>query len=61
MITKKQAIELFGGKQILLAKALGKSNSAISQWPDILAKDQSNIVLGEATRRKIKIPKELLC
>lgn len=60
MIKKQQAIDLFGGKAVFLARSLGKTKSAISQWPETLSQDQTNMVIGEATRRKIKIPKELL-
>lgn len=33
-LTKQQAIELFGGKQKLVAEAIGVTPSAVSQWPD---------------------------
>ena len=60
MITKRDAVDLFGGKAKDLANVLGTSKSAISQWPEILSQDQTNIVIGEAVRRRIKIPENML-
>ena len=60
MITKKEAINLFGERSIDLAKALGKSKSAISLWPDVLDDDKTSIVIGNAVRRGIQIPNNLM-
>lgn len=61
MCMKKQdAINLFGGKAINLANAVGKGKSAISQWPEILDEDKKNIVIGVAVRKGISVPQELL-
>lgn len=57
---KQDAINLFGGKSINLANAVGKGKSAISQWPEILDEDKKNIVIGVAVRKGINVPKELL-
>jgi transcriptional regulator with XRE-family HTH domain len=51
-MTKKEAIQIFGKTQVDLAKALGKTKSAISQWPDKLTPDQVRMVLGEAYIQK---------
>jgi len=60
MMTKQQAVDIFGGKAVYLANALGKGKSAISQWPDILDQDKTNLVIGAATRKGIKLPKALI-
>jgi len=57
---KQDAIILFGGKAVLMAKALKKSKSAISQWPTELDDDQINMVIGAAYRMGLDIPKQLL-
>ena len=57
---KQDAINLFGGKSVDLAAAMNKTKQAISQWPEVLNRDQSNMVIGEATRRKIEIPLTML-
>lgn len=59
-ITKKDAIRIFGKKQIDMAEALGYSKSAISVWPELLTVKQTRMVLGAALLAKRKIPKELL-
>jgi len=57
---KQEAINLFGGKAVFLAKALGKGKSAISQWPDVLNDDMTNLVIGAAVRQGISVPKMLI-
>ncbi len=57
---KSEAIKIFGGKSIDLAKALGRHKSAISQWPENLTNDQVNMVIGAAVRSGIEIPKRFL-
>ena len=53
---KIEAINLFGGKATFLAKALGKTKSAISQWPEDLDENQINMVIGAAYRHGVYIP-----
>ena len=48
-ITKKQAVELFGSQKGV-ADAVGLTPSRISQWPDLLAQKQSDLVMGAALR-----------
>ena len=50
-LTKAQAVELFGGKQKLVAEALGITPSAVSQWPDgELDQATSDRIRGAALR-----------
>jgi len=56
-MTKKEAVKIFGKTQVDLAKALGKTKSAISQWDDVLTIDQVRIVIGEAVISGTEIPK----
>lgn len=58
-MTKKEAADLFGGKQVYLAEALGLTKGAISLWPDDLTAEQTDRVLGAALRLRRTIPKEL--
>ena len=46
---KQEAIELFGN-QSQLAKAIGCTRSAISQWPDELPQRTSDQVIGACLR-----------
>jgi UTP--glucose-1-phosphate uridylyltransferase len=58
---KKDAVKLFGNTLSDLGKALGgKGRSAISQWPEDLTEDQTNMVIGAAVRRGIPIPDSLI-
>ena len=47
--TKSQAIKVFG-TQAAVARALGVSNQAISQWPEQLTQAQQDRLLGAAIR-----------
>jgi DNA-binding transcriptional regulator YdaS (Cro superfamily) len=49
-MTKTQASDLFGGTQAALAKALGITPGAVSQWPEILTPKQEDWVRGAAVR-----------
>lgn len=49
---KLHAIELLGGSVTAVAKACGISPSAVSQWPDLLTKDQSDRVQAALWRRQ---------
>lgn len=57
---KEQAKKLFGGTLTDIGNAIGRTKSAISQWPEELTDDQINLVLGAAVRRGIDIPKDYL-
>jgi len=48
-MTKQQAIKLFGSGAAL-ARAIGRTRSAISQWPKDLTQDQADLVTGAAVR-----------
>jgi hypothetical protein len=41
---KTEALKLLGGTTALAAKACGITSSAISQWPEVLNKDQTDRV-----------------
>jgi DNA-binding transcriptional regulator YdaS (Cro superfamily) len=47
--TKSQAVKLFGS-QAAVARALGVSNQAISQWPEQLTQAQQDRLVGAAVR-----------
>jgi hypothetical protein len=56
-MTKQEAISLFGNGASL-ARALGLTRSAISQWPDDLDQTRSDTVNGAALRLgKFKVRK----
>lgn len=57
---KQDAISIFGGKAVDLAKAVKKGKSAISQWPEQLTNDQINLVIGAAVRAGKQIPASLI-
>jgi len=47
--SKSQAVKVFGS-QAAVARALGVSNQAISQWPEKLTQAQQDRLLGAAIR-----------
>ena len=49
-MNKTAAIQLFGGKQRDLARALNITQGAISQWPEQLTQRQIDLVMGAALR-----------
>jgi transcriptional repressor of cell division inhibition gene dicB len=49
-MTKSEAIELFGGTQIAVAKALGVTRGYVSQWPEVLDERIADRVMGAAVR-----------
>lgn len=59
-MTKKEAIKLFGNRQLDLANAINRSRSLIATWDDELTEDQKNIVIGAAVRKGIDVPKRLM-
>ena len=56
LMTKAEAIALFGGRQIDVADALGVTPSRISQWPDELDQATEDRVIGAALRLGKPIP-----
>jgi len=57
---KKDAIKLFGKTLADLGEAMNhRGKSSICRWEDELSEDQTNMVIGAAVRRGIKIPKIL--
>ena len=58
-MTKKEAILIFGQKQVDLARALGRTKQAICKWPETLTEDQTSLVLGTALRIGKTIPEHL--
>jgi len=50
ILTKSQAAQLFGGRLVDLARAVGLHKSAISDWPEELKLAQSDRVIGAAYR-----------
>lgn len=48
-MTKQQAISYFGSAA-KLARALGISTAAVSQWPDEISQAQADRVIGAALR-----------
>lgn len=57
---KSDAVNLFGGKQVYLAKALKRTKGAICNWDDELHFDAEIMVLGAAVKYGIPIPKHLI-
>lgn len=49
-MTKREAIQLFGGKGAALARAIGVTPSAVYQWGEALSQEQSDRVRGAALR-----------
>lgn len=48
-MTKAEAIDIFGS-QVALAKAMGVTSQAVSQWPEELSLGYSDRVIGAAWR-----------
>lgn len=49
-MTKTEAKSLFGGTDAALARAVGLTRSAISQWPEELEQREIDRVVGAAVR-----------
>lgn len=47
-LTKKQALEMFGGDVQRLATAMGTTRQAIYQWPDELSDRLTKSIVGAA-------------
>ncbi|CAM2143733.1 transcriptional repressor of cell division inhibition gene dicB [Pararobbsia alpina] len=54
-LTKQQAITIFG-TGTALARALGITKGAISQWPDALDQKQTAMVIGAAVQAGRPVP-----
>jgi hypothetical protein len=52
-LTKRQAVQAFGGKTRHLAEALGISRPAVAQWPTELTQRQAHEVIGAAWCRGV--------
>ena len=50
MMTKTEAIAIFGSRQQDLADAVGVTRSAVAQWPEELPQRHVDIVVGAAVR-----------
>ncbi|EIF30938.1 hypothetical protein BCh11DRAFT_06450 [Burkholderia sp. Ch1-1] len=55
-LTKKQAIDIFGGNGAALGRALGITKGAISQWADELDQKQTAMVIGAAVQLGKPVP-----
>lgn len=53
---KSEAVSIFGRTQSDLARALGITKSAVSQWPDELDQEKTDRVLGAALRLGVDMP-----
>jgi hypothetical protein len=51
-MNKSHAIELLGGSVTSAARACGISTSAVSQWPEVLTKDQVDRVQAALYRQQ---------
>lgn len=60
LMNKQDAIDLLGGTTADVARAVGTTNSAISQWPDVLPQRLIDRVLAACLRAGIKVPKQYL-
>lgn len=54
-LTKQQAVAIFGDG-VSLARALGVTKSAISQWPDDLDQKRTAMVIGAAVQLGKSLP-----
>jgi transcriptional regulator with XRE-family HTH domain len=57
-MTKTAAIGMFGATVTEMARALGVTRSAISQWPEVLRQEQVDRVIGAAVRLGLWRPDE---
>jgi len=54
-LTKQQAVSMFGGG-VALARALGLTKGAISQWPEVLDQKRTAMVIGAAVQLGKAVP-----
>lgn len=59
VLTKQQAIDMFGGTGAKLGQALGITRQRISQWPEVLDQQQTDWVIGAAYRLGKEIPAKI--
>lgn len=57
---KSDAIAIFGTTRADLARALGISSQAISQWPEVLDQERIDRVIGAAMRLNKTLPKGVI-
>lgn len=55
LLTKQQAIAIFGN-QSAVGRAVGRSRSAISLWPEHLDQYQTDLLVGAAARLGKPLP-----
>lgn len=60
VMTKNQAVRLFGKSQADMGRALQMTRAGIGRWPDDLTDAQTERVLGAALRLGKNIPRELI-
>ena len=49
-MTRQEAIDLFGGRVIELARAMNLTRSAIYEWPEVLTQGITDRVVGAHVR-----------
>ncbi|MBR8083097.1 hypothetical protein KDX23_10105 [Burkholderia vietnamiensis] len=54
-LTKQQATAIFGSGAAL-ARALGITKGAVSQWPDVLDQQRTAMVIGAAVQHGKTVP-----
>ncbi len=52
---KQDVIDLFGGKSVDLARAVGRSKQCVNHWKDDLTKSQSEAVIAAAVRMRLPL------
>lgn len=57
-MTKTEALDLFDGKTVKCAEAVGVTYQAISQWPEELPQRLSDRVIAAAYRKGLLPPRE---
>lgn len=62
---KQDVIKLFGGKDVDLARAIGRSKQCVSHWKEDLTTSQTEAVIAAAVRLNLPtdnlIPKKPIC
>lgn len=58
-LTKQQALAIFGDG-VSLARALGLTKGAISQWPEQLDQKRTAMVIGAAVQLGKPVPEDLV-
>lgn len=60
LMTKQQAIDIFGGTGADLGRAVGLTRARISQWPETLEQRETDLVVGAAIRLGKELPADFL-